>query len=279
MDNTLKVGSVVSNVYFRATKNYPWVGELWVRYLLSMERSHASEKELAEAFEKSLRCTFSTLDEYLDLVLTRIVGLRRRMASIGEENQLEFTKIREVFQHASDYLLPPTVEEYRGICGSMLEVWKIYIAMEVELDHINEARSIYKRCYSKRFFGAGSEDICHSWLCFEREFGNLKDFDNALKKNSSQETKLKDANPRNNELDNNLPPRESKTYSDQCTAFFFSNLHLKTNYEHIRNFFSGVGGVVSIRILNDKFTGKLRALTYVDFLDDEHLTAALAKNK
>jgi hypothetical protein len=41
--------------------------------------------------------------------------------------------------------------------GSMLEAWTGYIAMEVELGHINEARSIYKRCYSKRFSGTGSE--------------------------------------------------------------------------------------------------------------------------
>ncbi|XP_031271282.1 pentatricopeptide repeat-containing protein At1g62914, mitochondrial-like [Pistacia vera] len=40
---------------------------------------------------------------------------------------------------------------------SMLEVWQGYIAMEIELRHLNEARSIYKRCYSKRFSGTTSE--------------------------------------------------------------------------------------------------------------------------
>lgn len=39
----------------------------------------------------------------------------------------------------------------------MLEAWQGYIAMEIELGHINEARSIYRRCYSKRFPGTGSE--------------------------------------------------------------------------------------------------------------------------
>jgi len=39
----------------------------------------------------------------------------------------------------------------------MLETWTGYIAMEVELGNINEARSIYKRCYSKRLSGTGSE--------------------------------------------------------------------------------------------------------------------------
>lgn len=45
-----------------------------------------------------------------------------------------------------------------NVCsGSLLAAWEGYIAMEIELKHINDARSIYKRCYSKRFPGSGSE--------------------------------------------------------------------------------------------------------------------------
>ncbi|XP_027353606.1 squamous cell carcinoma antigen recognized by T-cells 3 isoform X2 [Abrus precatorius] len=366
LDKTLKVGNIVSNVYSRATKNCPWVGELWVRYMLSLERSRASEKDLAE---------------YLDLFLTRVDGLRRRMAFTSEED-LEYKILRETFQRASDYLSPymkntegllhlhaywAHLETKRGkditaargvwenclkICGSMLEAWKGYIAMEVESGHVNEARSIYKRCYSKRFSGTGSEDICHSWLRFEREFGKLEDFDHALhkvtprleelhlfriqqesksveesEKNSkrnardkrklgsdipeeqspskrlrdagrnlkkapeeskiqlqnSQKTEMEGVNQKNNESDDNPSEQQfshvkNRAYSDQCTAFI-SNLHPTANYEHIRNFFSDVSGIVAIRILHDKFTGKSRGLAYVDFLDDEHLAAAVAKNK
>ncbi|KAL2342286.1 hypothetical protein Fmac_010226 [Flemingia macrophylla] len=381
LDNSLKVGNIVTNVYSRATKNCPWIGELWVRFMLALERGHASEKELSDVFEKSLQCTFSTLDEYLDLFLTRVDGLRRRMTSTGEED-LEYKIVRETFQRASDYLSPylkntegllrlyaywahletklgkdivaarRVWENCLKICGSMLEAWNCYIAMEVELGHINEARSIYKRCYSKRFSGTGSEDICHSWLRFEREFGKLEDFDHALHKvtprlkelqlfriqqesesaeeseknpkrnarekrkmgpditeeqspskrlrdvgnpekeseeskhqvqNSSQVTKVEGINWKNNKIDDNPSEQQfshgkNRAYSDHCTAFI-SNLHPTANYEHIRNFFSDVGGIVAIRILHDKFTGKSRGLAYVDFMDDEHLAAAIAKNK
>ncbi|XP_062176704.1 uncharacterized protein LOC133881712 isoform X2 [Alnus glutinosa] len=213
LDKTLKVGNIVREVYSRATKNCPWVGDLWVRYLLCLERGRASEKELSAVFEKSLQCTFSTVEEYLDLFLTRGDGLRRRFSLTGEaEDVLNYSIIRETFQSASDYLsqhlknteglvrlhsywarleinLGKDLVAARGvwesllkICGSMLEAWQSYIAMEIELGHINEARSIYKRCYSKRFPGIGSEDICHSWLRFEREFGSLEDFDHAVQK-------------------------------------------------------------------------------------------------
>ncbi|XP_024164087.1 heterogeneous nuclear ribonucleoprotein 87F-like [Rosa chinensis] len=70
---------------------------------------------------------------------------------------------------------------------------------------------------------------------------------------------------------------ETKVYANQCTAFV-SNLNVKANNEHLRQFFSDVGGVVAIRILKDKFTGKSRGLAYADFSDDAHLAAAVAKN-
>ncbi|CAN1352409.1 Squamous cell carcinoma antigen recognized by T-cells 3, partial [Linum perenne] len=221
MDRTLKAGNVLKDVYSRASKNCPWVGEIWVCYLLALERGHAPEKDISAVFERALQCTFSTLEEYLDLFLTRVDGLRRRILSQSEEEgNLDFSLVKETFeanlimslQYASGYLSPQlkntnsllrlyaywarlelnlgkdTVaarcvwESLLKMCGSMLEAWQGYITMEVELGNIAEARSIYKRCYGKRFAGTGSEDICHSWLRFEREFGTLEDFDHAVQK-------------------------------------------------------------------------------------------------
>ncbi|KAJ7946514.1 Squamous cell carcinoma antigen recognized by T-cells 3 like [Quillaja saponaria] len=84
LDRTLKVGNIVSSTYSRAPKNCPWVGELWVRYLLSLEHCHASEKEIAA---------------YWDLFLTCVDGLRRRISSTGDlEDLLDYQLIRETFQ-------------------------------------------------------------------------------------------------------------------------------------------------------------------------------------
>ncbi|KAJ9174854.1 hypothetical protein P3X46_013455 [Hevea brasiliensis] len=390
LDKTLKAGNVVRDVYLRATRNCPCVGELWVRYLLTLERGRASEKEISDVFAKSLQSTFSTLEEYLDLFLTRIDGLRRRILFGSEaENVLNYSLIRETFQFASDYLSPQLKnsdgllrlhaywsllelnlgkdlvaargvwESLLKISGSMLEAWQGYIAMEIKLGHIKEARSIYKRCYSKRFPGTGSEDICHCWLRFEREFGTLEDFDHALQKvtprleelqlyrmqqeskafaasteqkdnpikknvrekrkggpestdeqspakrqkptaqtqkkgyeknkdqaqNPAEVTEEKEVKASVEKADSILEKQQkdsdtgrNKVYTDQCTAFI-SNINLKANSEDLRKFFSDVGGVVSIRILRDKFSGKSRGLAYVDFSDDEHLAAAISKNK
>ncbi|KAE8688795.1 hypothetical protein F3Y22_tig00110956pilonHSYRG00244 [Hibiscus syriacus] len=234
LDKTLKAGNVVKDVSYRATRSCPWVGELWVRYLLCLERVLASEKEISDAFEKSLKCTFSTLEEYLDLFLTRVDGLRRRISSASGDDVLNYSMIRDSFQQAADYLSPhlkntdgllrlhaywahlelklgKDLNAARGVWesliksgGSMLEAWKSYIAMEIELDHINEARAIYKRCYSKRFSGTGSEDICHSWLRFEREFGTLEDLNHAEKK----------VTPRLEEMQLSRLQQESKCFTE-----------------------------------------------------------------
>ncbi|KAI7743467.1 hypothetical protein M8C21_011318 [Ambrosia artemisiifolia] len=331
LNKTLKADKTLRDVFNRATRNCPWVGELWVRFMLYLERSRGSEKDLSDVFERSLQCTFSTIDEYADIFLTRVDGLRRRILFAKElDDGLDFPLIRNTFQRACDYLSPH---------GSMLEAWQGYISMETEMGHINEARSLYKRCYSKRFAGTGSEDICNSWVRFEREFGTLEDFDHALQKvsprlqelqlfrlqqeskNITSTTDHKDdpakkikgekrksssdapneespakrqkvkapnkGSAKVNKVENSSDPtphgedsgqkakdptpEKFKQYTDQCTAF--------ANSEDLRGFFSDVGGVGAIRILLDKFTKKSRGLAYVDFCDDTHLEAAVAKNK
>lgn len=362
MGKTLKTSRIARDIHHRATRNCPWSGELWTRYLLCLERNRASEDELSTVFEKSLQCTFLSIDEYLEVFLTRVDSLRRRMSSSqGVGTDLNYAMIRDTFQRASDYLSPHLKnteklihmysywahleaklgkdlmaaagvwENLLKFCGSMLEAWHGYISMEIEVGDLSKARSLYKRCYSKKFPGTGSEDICHSWMRFEREYGSLEDLDLAVQKvtprleelqlfrlqqenktagSSSEQSHGKrkplsdasdekpaakrrkdkaktskttdekgkpqmDANKKETEGSSSGKP---KPYTDQCTVFI-SNLSPKARYEDLQKLFSDVGGVVAIRILTDKFTGKSRGLAYVDFCDDAHLAAALAKNK
>ncbi|VVA96931.1 unnamed protein product [Arabis nemorensis] len=367
LDKTLKVGKAITHAYSRATRSCPWIGDLWARYLLALERASASEKEIYAVFEKSLQCNFSSFEEYLDLYLTRVDGLRRRMLSTRMAETLDYSLIRETFQQASDYLTPHMqntesllrLHAYwanlelnigkdqagaRGVwenflkkSGGMLAAWHAYIDMEVHLGHIKEARSIYRRCYTRKFDGTGSEDICHKWLCFEREHGALEDFDHAVQKVTPRleelrlirlqqestpvkpQASLKEQNPQKNarekrkagpnaeeeslakrqkrksqkvnegdaegqsatvphtenvkaengkaadlnkEETEDGKPVKPKVFTDECTAFL-SNLSVKAQEEDIRKFFTDSGG----------------GLAYVDFSDDEHLAAAIAKNR
>ena len=46
-----------------------------------------------------------------------------------------------------------------------------YIAMERSRRNVREARSLYKRCHSRRLQDGGQAAICVAWLRFEREEG------------------------------------------------------------------------------------------------------------
>lgn len=46
MDFLLQVGKAITHAYSRATRSCPWIGDLWARYLLALERGSASEKEI-----------------------------------------------------------------------------------------------------------------------------------------------------------------------------------------------------------------------------------------
>ncbi|KAG6477295.1 hypothetical protein ZIOFF_066548 [Zingiber officinale] len=263
LDQNLKVPTILRSVYSRATRNCTWVGELWVRYLLSLERMHATEKELSdvcflfccyykvaekneakeenEAVEGVVyfvacwgevtkpRCHqnyFATIVAKVDVAFlaVRKEGVVKPLVTklsgrvFEQAVQCAFTSFKE---RATEYLSPDCLSTDELLClhsywarlevslgkdigaacgvwenllkkrGTMLEVWQSYITMELELGQINEARSIYRRCYTKRFSGTGSEDICYSWLRFERENGTLEDYDTAQKKVAPRLKELK----------------------------------------------------------------------------------------
>ncbi len=51
------------------------------------------------------------------------------------------------------------------------ETWAGYIAMERSRRNVREARSLYKKCHSRRLQDGGQAAICEAWLRFEREEG------------------------------------------------------------------------------------------------------------
>ena len=82
---SFQVGKIVVDVYSRATKNCPWVGELWVRYMLCLERGHASEKDLAAVrFQIQLSFidfSFFLFDAYNPLTLNSLLNIDVTIAS------------------------------------------------------------------------------------------------------------------------------------------------------------------------------------------------------
>eukprot|EP00249_Psilotum_nudum_P016992 c26096_g1_i2 orf=158-2560(+) len=343
LETNLKVLPIIRTAYARAVRNCPWVQALWNGYLLALERSNAPELEVSAVFEQSLQSGFGfqTPSEYLDHFLTRADGLRRRICSLIDDvdKQTYHATLHETFVRASLYMstyfpeyidrslqlhsywayieakLANDVVAARGVwenlikaSGWMIEVWQGYISMEISLDNIKEARTLYKRGYSRRLERNGTEMMCEAWLRFEREHGSLDDYDHALLKVRSRLTEVRQlqqqqeskaacsvaassAEKQENFCHGKKEKRKSEqfeqdelvskkqpVYTDECTVFL-SNIPLEAMEENIREFFSSCGGLKSVRLLRNRYNGQSRGLAYVDFANEECLAAAVAKNK
>ncbi|KAG0604876.1 hypothetical protein M758_9G015600 [Ceratodon purpureus] len=215
LDVNLKVSSVIRNVYARAVRNCPWVGALWTKYILALERAAAPEPEISSVFERALGGGFQTPNEYEDVYLTRAHCLRRRIVGAGASSDQTSNSVllHDVFERGTEFMstyfpdhvnhnirlwtywahlearLLMDITAARGVWenlikthGWMLEVWQNYISMELLLGNVKEVRTLYKRCISRRLEGMGTEVMCTAWLRFEEEYGTLEDYDRALLK-------------------------------------------------------------------------------------------------
>ncbi|KAH9684419.1 EMBRYO DEFECTIVE 140 [Citrus sinensis] len=172
----------VQLLYERAITDFPVSSDLWLDYTRYLDKTLKVYPSIFY-FTSSVAAICILIDSPL-----QVDGLRWRILFSGEvEGALDYSLITETLQRASDYLseqmknnngllrlyaywarLEQTMgkdtvsarsvwERLLKISGTMLEAWQSYISVEIELGHINEARSIDKRCYSKRFTRTGSE--------------------------------------------------------------------------------------------------------------------------
>ncbi|XP_078148417.1 uncharacterized protein LOC144543849 [Carex rostrata] len=177
LDRTLKVASILKSVYYRATRNCSWISKLWIRYLLSLEQTNSYEEEIKSVFEQSLQCAFQTAKE---------LGQQNSDDLALQFSDFDFQLVHQTFMDASDSLLVQICPKVllsllkywakleinlgkdiisaRGVwdnlikkSGSTLESYEGYIAMEVAMGNLNDARAIYKGCYDKMLAGTGSE--------------------------------------------------------------------------------------------------------------------------
>uniref|UniRef100_A0A2N9HBT0 RRM domain-containing protein n=1 Tax=Fagus sylvatica TaxID=28930 RepID=A0A2N9HBT0_FAGSY len=279
LDKTLKP-KLLREVYSRATKNCAWVGELWVRYLLCLERGRASEEELAAVIEKSLRCTFSTIDEYLDLFLTRVDGLRRRFSFTGEVG--DYSIIRETFQLGPS-IRGATPKRFPGTGSEVtprLEELQIFRLQQESKSTDERENPSKKNAREKRRPGS---DLTQEQSPAKRQNNAAQNPKKVHGKDKAHELNLVETNEVEGmnakvEKENSRNEHMKDTYRKQQMKDSTPG-KTKANSKDLRNFFSDVGGVIDIRILQDKFTGKSRGLAYVDFSDDAHLTAAIEKNR
>lgn len=207
---TLKTPTLAEQVYSRAVRNCPWVGDLWARLLRALERSTATEDRLQSTYTSALNAALQGPEDVLLITLAWADALRRRHT--GSVDTLE--RLRAVFSSAEDTLksrfpdfYDPTLQltSYWADCerrlggeegatqaardvwersvkestaGRHLETWLAYADFECRIGAVDRARVVFSRAFGRKdlLYGNGVVAVCQAWLRFEREYGNADDY-------------------------------------------------------------------------------------------------------
>lgn len=193
----------VHDVYARAARNCPWVGEVWARALRALERSGGTDEAHAAMYAAAMAVGLQGPEDVTLVALARADALRRR----GPQ---AWPQLREVFSRASALLRSSYPDHFdpslqltaywaecalameesassaktaravwegavKGAAGRHPQVWLGYAEMERRQGNVRECRAVYKRCYSRKMEGGTQAALCEAWLRFEREHGSAED--------------------------------------------------------------------------------------------------------
>lgn len=213
LETTLpSIHKLILEVYKRASRNCPWVGVIWERRLRAVHRAienGCSEpanllEEHARVYQEACVAGVQTLDELISIVLARGHLLRQmghwqELHAVLEQaenmfqerfpGQLDYTLSLPVFvaeamversEPPEDKLLEKSravwEQVLRSPLGRQMAPWAEAISFEVRRGAIQKARSLYKRCHSRRLEDGGQPVLCRAWLNFETLYGLAADY-------------------------------------------------------------------------------------------------------
>ncbi|XP_038059123.1 squamous cell carcinoma antigen recognized by T-cells 3-like isoform X2 [Patiria miniata] len=215
LDAKLQIKSVVLPVYARAVRNCPWSSELWVGYLVDLERYQQPHSTITETFEKALSAGFSSATEYLQLWQTHIDYLRRRI-DWSSEHEEELSQLRTTLDRAGEHLATyfstdgdPTcsLQQYSARMeakhcsnmeaartqwneimalghGNQAQMWLEYFNLERSYGDPKHCRKILHRAITA--VSDYPECLFEALINFEREEGTFETWEGALKRVETQ---------------------------------------------------------------------------------------------
>ncbi|GMH32232.1 hypothetical protein BSKO_00066 [Bryopsis sp. KO-2023] len=205
----VKSFEVVRNVYERAQRNLPWVGEVWAETIRSYERLDQDIDEIRSVCKKALAAGLQGPEEYMTVLLAWLDVVRVLKVSKREEGRPGFVPmevVRQEFARAMEVMgsyfpeymdkshrIPAYwadceisfggedgLERARKIWEDLIatdaknyyETWSMYAAMEFRAKAFPAVRKLYKKAVCKEILkGPHRVALCHEWKRFEREHG------------------------------------------------------------------------------------------------------------
>ncbi|XP_048775052.2 squamous cell carcinoma antigen recognized by T-cells 3-like [Ostrea edulis] len=206
----LQVETLVLGMYERSVRNCPWCSQLWQRYILAMERFHKPQKEIKELVDRALQCGFNSGADYLVVWSTYCDYLRRRI-KWDQDHEEDLELFRITIESAVGFLSYYGVEaDPKGslqqlwaviegkFCKNMTrarEIWNDIMSAgrnheaTLWLDYLKIERAYGDNKHCRKLLNRAlnvvtdwPEGIVEAMINFEREEGNLEQYDAAVTK-------------------------------------------------------------------------------------------------
>ncbi|XP_033115264.1 squamous cell carcinoma antigen recognized by T-cells 3-like isoform X2 [Anneissia japonica] len=195
-------------IHKRAVRNCSWSAALWVGYLQTLERVKQSHSEIQGVFEDAILAGFSSSGEYLDVWTSYLNYLKRRIEwKTGGAPLQEF---RDTAQRAIDFLSRYFGDQGDELCtlqrywakvethynnnlecgreqwskilesnnGYKAEYWLEYYQFELKYGDLQTCREVLQQAVDLET--DWPQKICETLLNFEREYGSLNSYEEAV---------------------------------------------------------------------------------------------------
>ncbi|XP_071179062.1 squamous cell carcinoma antigen recognized by T-cells 3-like isoform X1 [Mytilus edulis] len=219
LDSKLRDETLSIPVFERSVRNCPWCSQLWSDYLLTLERAKKSHQTVKGTVDRALSCGFAEGGSYLQ-IWTTYCDYLRRWIRWDEDHEEQLTLFRANIEKAVEHLY--TIPD-GDPTGSLRQFWASIEAKycknvtkgrelwnEIMTEgHGNEAAMWlnfyhFERCYGdnkhcrkllQRALNSVSdwpESIVDAFINFEREEGDLEQYESALAKCNAQMDRIKE---------------------------------------------------------------------------------------
>jgi len=217
----LKSRSQIRDGYDRALRNCPWVSQIWVNYLLALERQSTEFVKMKEIVDKALQVGFSEAADYLSIWSAYCDYLWRRI-SWSEDHTEQLETFQLTIEAAVDFMsenygkdgdpegrlrqfwafteakFGKNQVKAREIWNQLIQeghgaeagIWLQYYQMERMFGDNKHCRKILQRALNS--VTDWPESIATAYINFEREEGDLEQFDTAQTKCQAQLARIQE---------------------------------------------------------------------------------------
>ncbi|XP_047369403.1 squamous cell carcinoma antigen recognized by T-cells 3-like [Vespa velutina] len=204
LENNIKIESILSEIYERASRNIPWCSTIWQKWIRAYEKWERPVLEVQVLLENALAIGFPTAEDYRDLWMKYLEYLRRKIDKNVEEDDKQIDILRNTFNRACEHLAKifgldgdpncvilqywarteaitaNNMEKARSLWTDIFSqghsvtasYWLEYISLERCYGDTKHLRKLYKKALTS--VKDWPESVANSWLDFERDEGNLE---------------------------------------------------------------------------------------------------------